>query len=86
MFTAEEIRTRVRVTPFVPLRIFTSSGQSYDITHPDLVFFGRRALHVGVASNDNPSIFETASQIALLHITDLQEIPPKSPVHSNGAV
>lgn len=85
MFTAEEIRERVREIPFTPLRIFTSSGQSYDITHPELVFYGRRALHIGVASNDNPSIFETATRVAIMHITDLQEVPKQTSATNHGS-
>ncbi len=75
MFRAEDIKDRLREQPFVPLRIFTSSGQSYDVTHPDLVLVGRNYLYVGVASNDNPTVFDTASRVFVLHVTDMQEIP-----------
>lgn len=75
MFRAEDIKERLREQPFVPLRIFTSSGQSYDVTHPDLVWVGRNYLYVGVASNDNPAVFDTSTRVSVLHVTDLQEIP-----------
>lgn len=85
MFTADVIQTRLRERPFVPLRIVTSSGQSYDITHPDLVLVGRRDLIIGTASNDNPGQYETASRVALLHVTDLQDLPRQSTPEKNGA-
>jgi hypothetical protein len=75
MFTADDIQARIRERPFIPVRLISSSGQSYDITHPDLVLVGRRSLIIGTASNENPSQFETASRVAVLHVTDLQDIP-----------
>ena len=33
MFTADEIEARLRRQPFVPVRVVTSLGQNYDITH-----------------------------------------------------
>jgi hypothetical protein len=85
MFSPEQIQARLLEKPFVPLRVFTSSGQSYDITHPDLVLVGRRSLIVGVASNDNPAHFEDVSRVALMHITDLQDLPTKPAQGMNGA-
>ena len=84
MFTAADLHARITERPFVPLRIVTSSGQSYDITHPDLVLVGTRALIIGVPCNDDPTIFEVANRVALLHITDLQEIPRAPTPGTNG--
>jgi hypothetical protein len=75
MFTSEDIKARIKETPFVPLRLVTSSGQTYDITHPDLIMIGRRALMIGTASNEHPTEFETVSRVAILHVTDLQDLP-----------
>ena len=74
MFTPEEIQGRLHEQPFVPLRVVTSSGQMYDIPHPDLVFVGQSSLYIGVGSNENPTYFDTVSRVAIMHITDLQEI------------
>jgi hypothetical protein len=75
MFNADDVQDRLQVRPFIPVRIITSSGQSYDITHPDLVLVGRRYLIVGTASNDNPKQFETANFVSVMHITDMQTLP-----------
>ena len=85
MFTPVEIRSRLREQPFVPLRIVTSSGQSYDVAHPDLVLVGHRALIVGVPSNDNPTYFESANRVAILLVTDLQDLPVAPPAGLNGS-
>ena len=85
MFTPDEIQARLRERPFLPFRIVTSSGQAYDVVHPDLVMVGRRSLYVGTASNENPSQFEQASRIAILHISDLQDLPASAGPGVNGA-
>jgi len=85
MFTADDIQSRLRERPFVPVRVVTSSGQSYDVTHPELVLVGRRSLIIGTASNENPSQFESASRVAVLHVTDLQDIPRQGTASGNGS-
>lgn len=84
MFTADDIQARLHERPFVPVRLVTSSGQSYDITHPDLVLVGRRFLIIGTASNENPSQIESASRVAVLHVADLRDIPRQSATDLNG--
>ena len=75
MFTADEIETRIRWQPFVPVRIITSLGRNYDITHPRLVMIGRNSIMIGVADRENPDLCDTVDRVALEHITDLQEVP-----------
>lgn len=84
MFVASDIRDRVRATPFVPLRIVTSTGQEFDIYHPDLVMIGKRYLEIGMASNDEPGIFDVVTRVAILHITAMQDLPFPSKSSGNG--
>jgi hypothetical protein len=37
MFNPDDILSRVRQQPFVPVRIIISSGQQFDILHPDTI-------------------------------------------------
>jgi hypothetical protein len=86
MFNADDIQSRVRQRPFVPVRIVTSSGQIYDVYHPDLVMVGRRDLMIGRPSTENPAHYDQVSRVAILHVTDLQDLPtPAAPGGSNGA-
>jgi hypothetical protein len=84
MFSADDIQARLRVRPFIPVRIVTSSGQSYDVRHPDLILVGRRDLTIGTPRNENPTQYEATSRVAILHITDLQDIPNPTPSDMNG--
>jgi hypothetical protein len=85
MFSADDIQARIRERPFVPVRVVTSSVQTYDVSHPDLVLIARRFLVVGVASNENPAQAETVSRVAIMHITDLQDLPIAPGTSTNGA-
>jgi hypothetical protein len=85
MFTPEEIETRLRSQPFVPIRVVTSLGQNHDITHPELVLVGRASIMIGVASTENPAQYDTISRVAIMHITDLQNMPRAASTGTNGA-
>jgi len=78
MFHPDTIQARVQQRPFVPFRIVTSSGQAYDIRHPELVMVGRRDLTIGTPSVDNPAQYEGINRVAIMHVTDLQDLPVPS--------
>jgi hypothetical protein len=86
MFNADDIQTRLRNRPFVPMRIVTSTGQTYDVYHPDLVMVGRRALIVGTPSPENPTVFDQVTRITMLHVTELRDLPTPVPPTGNGPV
>jgi hypothetical protein len=54
MFTPDDIQARLRQKPFTPVRIVLSTGETYDIHHPDLAIMGRRFLMIGLPSSENP--------------------------------
>jgi hypothetical protein len=84
MFTETEIKARIKQQPFVPLRIVTSSGETFDVYHPDNVMAGRREVIVGNTVADNPASFEGISRIAIMHITALHDLPAKVAKGGNG--
>lgn len=85
MFTGTAIRKRLKEQPFVPVRIVTSSGESYEVHHPDLVLVGERDIQVGISSKKDPSIYSQVSRVALMHITAIEDLPVPPPTTSNGA-
>lgn len=85
MFTAEDVHKRIKETPFTPVRIVTSSGERYDLYHPDLVVVGKRQLFVGTASEKNPTIYDRYSLVSIMHITALENLPtPAGSGQGNG--
>lgn len=86
MFTSDDIRARIRQRPFLPVRLVTTTGETYDIYHPDLIMVGRRSLIIGTASPENPSEFEQVTRVATLHVTELRDLPvPIQPTNGDGA-
>jgi hypothetical protein len=75
MFRAEEILNRLKKSPFTPLRIKITSGEEFEIRHPDLVLVGERDLTVGTASKRNPAMYHSQTRIAIMHITMLEDLP-----------
>ena len=65
--TLEAIRDWIQRRPFLPFRISTSSGEAYEIRHPELAFLTRAELVIGLGERDGvPARYRTVS---LLHIT-----------------
>ena len=79
MLRSDDVRAKLREIPFQPFRIVTSSGQSYDIHHPDSVYVTRHVLYVGVYLTYRPNEPDRAASVSVLHITDLQPLPSPSP-------
>lgn len=80
MFNPDDILARLRQKPFVPLRIIISSGQQFDIFHPDLVLVGRRDMIIGMASSQNPARYDSTTRVPIMHVTALEDLPAQSAV------
>jgi hypothetical protein len=81
MFSPDDIQFRLRRRPFIPLRIVTTTGQTYDIHHPELMMVGRHYVIVGLPSKENPTQFEKDTLVAIIHLTEIQDLPTSTPSH-----
>ena len=79
MFSPDDIQSRLRERPFPPLRIVTTTNQTFDVYHPDLVLVARRFLIVGLPSTENPSQADQVTRVALVHVAELRDLPALSP-------
>jgi len=75
MFSGSEILQHVRKQPFVPFRIVTSSGEAFDVHHPELIMVGTRDVTIGLPSAKDPTFYEGQIWVAILHIASIKEIP-----------
>jgi len=82
MYTPNQIKERLRQQPFVPLRFVASSGDKYEVRHPDMVWVGVNEIHVGNPSSKDPTLYSGVSRLALMHITGMEDLPV--PVSSSG--
>jgi hypothetical protein len=70
--TLESIHEWMRKRPFQPFRLSTSSGESYDVRHPEMAMLTRTELLIGVAERRGfPSRYRAVS---LLYITAVEPL------------
>lgn len=71
--TLQTYRELLNARPFRPFRITLSSGQSYEIRHPEMAWLTRTDLLVGVDITEDgvPAEFRICS---LLHITTIEPL------------
>jgi hypothetical protein len=75
MITSADVRERLAYRPFEPFRIVTSSGQHYDILHPDFLFVTKRTLAVGTPKKVSDKEPDGLHLVSMLHVTALEVIP-----------
>jgi hypothetical protein len=75
--TLQVFREMLARRPFQPVRLVVSSGQSYEIRHPEMVFLTRTDILVGTGAADDgiPAEFKIVS---LLHVTAIEPIESTS--------
>lgn len=68
--TLRELMTR---RPFQPFRLVMSSGQSYEVRHPEMAMLTRTSILVGIdmAEDNVPAEFKICS---LLHVTAIESL------------
>jgi hypothetical protein len=73
--TVQTFRDLLTTRPFKPFRIVMSSGQSYEVRHPEMAFVTRSDLLVGIDIADDgvPAEFKICS---LLHVTAIEPLNP----------
>lgn len=79
MFSPDDIQARLRDHPFTPVRIVMSTGETYDVYHPDLIIVGRRFLMIGLPSRENPEQAEQVTRVAILHIAEMRDLSMPAP-------
>jgi hypothetical protein len=78
MISANDIRERIARKPFLPFRIRTSSGDSYDVLHPEFVIVMKRLLVVATPATNWDVDEERAHVLSILHVTALESLPQRS--------
>lgn len=71
--TVQNFREALHAQPFQPFRLVMSSGQTYDVRHPEMALVTRTNILVGteVADDGVPTQFKILS---LLHVTAIEPI------------
>lgn len=71
--TVQTFRDLLKQQPFRPFRVVMSSGQSYEVRHPEMAFLTRTSILVGIDEADDgvPAEFKMCS---LLHVTAVEPL------------
>ena len=71
--TIQTFRELLAQRPFKPFRLVMSSGQSYDVRHPEMAMLTRSDLLVGVDDGEDgvPAEFKICS---LLHVSAIEPL------------
>ena len=71
--TVQTFRDLLHAVPFQPFRLVMSSGQTYDVRHPEMAMLTRTNILVGTGEELDgvPSEFKNCS---LLHVTSIEPI------------
>lgn len=73
--TLQTYRDLLRQRPFEPFRLVMSSGQTYEVRHPEMAFLTLSDIVVGVGETEDgvPAEFKICS---LLHVTTVEPLTP----------
>lgn len=79
VMTADSLFARLRRRPFVPFRLILSSGTTYDITHPEMLFISKSGITLAIYDKDQRvSPDEIPSRevlISFLHVAATEDLP-----------
>jgi len=84
--TLQTFRDLLAQKPFKPFRLVMSSGQTYEVRHPETAMLTRTSILVGIDEADDgiPAEFKICS---LLHVTAVEPLgaPTSGPKQSGAA-
>ena len=77
MITAQNLKARLAERPFQPFRICLSDGSEMDVPHWEFAWILGNRVFVGVVENADVGNDPRVREISDLHITRLEEPPPR---------
>lgn len=82
--TVQTFRELLTQRPFRPFRLVMSSGQTYDVRHPEMAMLTRTSILVGIDETDEgvPAEFKICS---LLHVTAVEPVDTGEPRQAGTA-
>jgi hypothetical protein len=73
MLSPHVILNFIQARPFRPFRIHMASGDTFDVTHPEMVHVGRNTLHRYSFVSDHP---ENEDRLEVLSLMLMERISP----------
>lgn len=77
MMTARRLVNYMTAEPFRPFRIKMTSGETFDIRHPEMIAVGRTTAHVFMwMSEDHEESREREREISMLLMESIEPLDP----------
>ena len=70
--TIDDLKLAVQRKPFEPVRIILSSGDTYDVPHPELAWLVKGGVYVGLP-NGTDDLPEQVVYCSLSHIAAIEQ-------------
>ncbi len=82
--TVQTFREILAQQPFKPFRLVMSSGQTYEVRHPEMAWLTRTSILVGIDQTEEgvPAEFKICS---LLHVTAIEPLNAAESRHTGNA-
>jgi hypothetical protein len=71
--TVQDFRNLLARRPFEPFRVVLSSGEAFEVRHPEMAWLTRTTLYVGTATAPE-GVPDQPAMLSLLHITSIQPL------------
>jgi hypothetical protein len=77
MMAPQDLESELKKEPFLPFRIVTTNGKTYDVTERDrpLVWVGKRVVLIGLRVPESDPYFDRYEVVSLVYIIRLEPIP-----------
>ena len=71
---SEELLDVIQSRPFKPHRFTFTTGETYELTHPEMMIVGRSLVTLGRPSPTNYRIADGVFHVSLLHIVKVEPV------------
>jgi hypothetical protein len=68
----DDLLVQLRRRPFIPFRLVTTDGTTYEVRHLDFVMPGRGSAVIGYPDERKPGIVSHFDIVSYLHVTRLE--------------
>jgi hypothetical protein len=77
MMAPQDLESELHKKPFLPFRIVTTTGKTYDITERDvpMILVGKRTVIIGFRVAETDANFDRYEVVSLVHIVRLEPLP-----------
>lgn len=76
--TVQDFKDLLSQRPFEPFRVVMSSGEKYEVRHPEMAWLTRTTLYVGTGRAE-AGIPDEARMLSLPHVTTIEPITNGKP-------